>query len=144
MKKRDCNVGRPESTGDDGGRLGVGMHERARTRRRRPQTSMLAPTKDASQADPGDSSTSDSSTNDSSTGDADVGGDSGVIDAYMKACARIDACAATGTAKIGMNGCYSLITAKPFERGLGPTGACATREPRVQARGDDVRGGASM
>ena len=71
--------------------------------------------KDASQGDPGDSSTGDSS-----TGDADVGGEGGVIDAHMKACARIDACAATGTAKIGMNGCYSLITAKPFERGLGP------------------------
>jgi hypothetical protein len=53
---------------------------------------------------------------DSSAGDA--GGDAGPIDPYVAACARIDACATATTPKIGMNGCYSLITAAPFETSL--------------------------
>lgn len=65
-----------------------------------------------------DSGTIDTGAPDASKGDASNDDDAGTPDAYMIACARIDACAATGTPRIGMNGCYNLITAAPFARDL--------------------------
>ncbi|WP_146650928.1 hypothetical protein [Labilithrix luteola] len=50
--------------------------------------------------------------------DPDANGDSGSVDPYVAACARIDACATATSPLIGMNGCYSLITAKPFASSL--------------------------
>lgn len=58
----------------------------------------------------------DGSTSDSGQ-DGSVG-DGGHVDPYVAACARIDACAAATTPKIGMNGCYALLTAEPFGRVL--------------------------
>lgn len=57
----------------------------------------------------------DAATKDSST-EASV--DAGPVDPYVAACARIDACATATTPHIGMNGCYRLLTAAPFERSL--------------------------
>jgi hypothetical protein len=71
-----------------------------------------APTEDANS---GDGSTVKDSGGDSSSDD---GGDAGPIDPYVAACARIDACATATTPRIGMNGCYSLLTAAPFETSL--------------------------
>ena len=72
---------------------------------------------DDSGTDSKDSGTKDATNDDADSGD---GFDAGLPDDYMIACARIDACAATGTPRIGMNGCYSLITAQPFARDLDP------------------------
>lgn len=73
-----------------------------------------------------DGSTFDSSVADTGTGTDAANGDSGTdgsadagpIDPYVAACARIDACATATTPRIGMNGCYRLITAAPFGRDL--------------------------
>lgn len=59
----------------------------------------------------------DANTNDAST-EAEASTEAGVVDPYVAACARIDACATATTPRIGMNGCYRLITAAPFGRTL--------------------------
>jgi len=43
------------------------------------------------------------------------------VDAFLAACARMDACAADGGAPIGINACYSLVhTIEPWRAVLGP------------------------
>jgi hypothetical protein len=71
-----------------------------------------------------DSSTVDSGSTDASN-DADAAngndadsGEAGATDPYIAACARIDACATATGARIGMNGCYELLTAAPFDLNL--------------------------
>lgn len=69
----------------------------------------------------GASSTDDSSTDppDASKDDANTTApDAGPIDPFVEACARIDACATATGPRIGMNGCYELLTATPFARQL--------------------------
>ncbi len=79
-----------------------------------------AGTKDSGspQTDPG------TDAGDSGKSDANDGGDGGddvpvgPADDIMKACARIDACSASTAARIGMNGCYRLLTIAPFAHSL--------------------------
>lgn len=71
------------------------------------------PRADASSGDDGGSPVVDS-------GKSDAKVDAGPVDPYVEACARIDACATPTAPRIGMNGCYSLLTAAPLARQLDP------------------------
>ena len=68
----------------------------------------------ASNIDDSSTESPDASKGDASTTDPD----GGEIDPFVEACARIDACATPTGPRIGMNGCYELLTAAPFARQL--------------------------